>query len=318
MKKILIVLALLIVAFFVIWTLKLRAPLSPDNSYTNGDEDRPWWEIAANQTPTPDEDWILDHEIPDNYIPVLGGDELYMVIDEDGNIIKYRQRVQLEDGTWVWEDVDPNIPQNYVPVPGLDNVYMVTDIDGTVRYYKYTRNADDTYFFTEVDKNGNPLVDDTPEGDVVPLNYVRIDGTNIYAIYNEHGVLIGYKERVLNPDGTYSWVDCDAPTQKSTNEIVPNTGEIPGAKKEEEQYKDPEIVGTGKVNITTGGFEYGKSYVEEETYTDTKHENGWVIIYETIVKRTYDSSGELISTKKEGPNEVNRVPETEFNIGILK
>ena len=59
-----------------------------------------------------------------------------MVVDEEGNIIKYRQRTLQEDGSWLWEDVDPNIPANYEAVPGLENVYKVTEADGSVHYYR--------------------------------------------------------------------------------------------------------------------------------------------------------------------------------------
>lgn len=332
MKKILFVFAALTIAFFGIWTLKLRQPLNPSDPYASGLNDgRPWWESAPGETPTPDADWVLDPEIPQNYIPVLGGEELYMVIDENGNVVKYRHRIRQEDGSWLWEDIDPNIPQNYVPVEGLKDVYMVTDLDGTVHYYKYTRNSDDTYFFTEVDANGNPLADPVQESvpkdnNEIPLNYVRIDGTNIYAVYNEHGVLIGYRERVQNEDGSYSWVDVDPPAASqggSTNEwlnlgiptvslppmnqqqpLQPNGGQV--------QTQVPSGTG-GNISIIDNSIQTEKGYRQQESYTDQKHENGWVIVYETIVTKEYDGNGDLISTKKEGPTEINRYPESEVS-----
>ena len=310
MKKVFIVLVALVVAFIGIWTLKLRSPLTPSDPYANGlEDDAPWWETSNGEAPTPDSDWVLDHEIPENYIPVLGGDELYMVVDDNGKVIKYRHRVKQDDGSWKWEDVDPNIPQNYEPVEGLENVYKTTDVDGKVHYYRYTRNDDDSYFFTEVDEHGNPLVDDTPQGDEIPPNYVRIDGTNIYAVYNEYGVLIGYKERVQNADGTYSWCDVDAPTSSSndyTGGGIPNSSASTGNS------------GTTNVTVVNDGVEQtNKGYKEQESYTDTKHENGWVIVYETIVTRQYDNQGNLVSTKKDGPTEVNRFPETEVNSDLI-
>jgi hypothetical protein len=306
MKKLLLILPILVIAFILIWTIKLRTPLSPSDPYETGVEDEtPWWLSSANQEPTPDSDWILDYDIPDNYIPVLGGDELYMEIDDDGNIIRYRKRTLQDDGTWLWETVDPNIPENYEAVEGLDNVYKVTGIDGVVHYYRYTRNDDDTYFFTEVDENGNDIQNYALTDDEIPANYVRIDGTNIYAVYNEYGVLVGYKERIVDENGNYVWRDAEAPdTSNTSSGAIPNIG----------------TSSSGDTNITIVSGDVGtteKGYSEEKIYTDTKHENGWVIVYETVVTKTYDASGDLVSTKTDGPNEINRIPETEWNGDLI-
>lgn len=308
MKKLLIILFVLVMAFIGIWIMKLKTPLDPNQN--NPSSSLPWWETVAEGTlPTADEDWVLDPEIPENYIPVLNADELYMVIDENGNIEKYRHRTRMEDGTWVWEDVDPNIPENYEAVEGLDNVYRVVGEDGSVRYFKYTRNSDDTYFFTEVDEHGNPLKNDTPQGSEIPKNYVRVDG-NIYAVYNEYGVLTGYKERYIDANGNYAWRDCDAPVKQEDNN--PIAGGIPG-------YTGG---GTGGdiyiINNGTDTQQTEEGYIETETITDTKRTNdGWTVVYETKVTRVYDRSGNLVSTKKEGPTEVNRFPTTSINEDIL-
>lgn len=312
MKKILIVFTVLVAVFVGLWAFKLRQPLTPTDPYSSGLTDgTPWWQTTNGEAPTPDADWVLDHDIPENYIPVLGGNELYMEVDENGNIIRYRQRTQLEDGTWVWETVDPNIPDNYEPVEGLENVYRVTGIDGTVHYYKYTRNSDDTYFFTEVDEHGNPVKSDALTNDEIPANYIRVEGTNVYAVYNEYGVLVGYKQRVQNADGSYSWVDCEAPQQGSSggqsgSGVIPNISTGTGTGN------------GGNVTIQSGDVnETKKGYTEEKIYTDVQHSNGWAIVYETIVTKTYDESGDLVSTKTDGPTEINRFPETEWNDDIL-
>lgn len=310
MKKILLIFGVLIVAFIAVWAAKLRTPLTPTDPYATGlSDEAPWWETNPNETPTPEDEWVLDPEIPSNYIPVLGGDELYMVVDEEGNIIKYRQRTLQEDGSWLWEDVDPNIPSNYEAVPGLENVYKVTEADGSVHYYRYTRNPDDTFYFTEVDENGNPLEDDTPDNGEIPANFVHV-GNNIYAVYNEYGVLVGYKERVQNADGTYTWVDADPPA--STQQTIPSgTGGIPGQTVVPNQGTG---TGGGDIYIVTDDPEQTEQgYKEEETYTETKEDGDWVVVYETIVTREYDEHGNLVSTKKDGPNEISRFPKTEVN-----
>ena len=309
MKKLIIILFVLVVAFIGIWTLKMKAPLDTINLAREIDENAPWWDkIPSGAIPSPDDMWVLDPEIPGNYIPVLNADELYMVIDEDGNILKYRHRYQLVDGTWVWEDVDPNIPENYEAVDGLENVYRVVGVDGTIRYYKYTRNSDDTYFFTGVDEFGNPLQNE-PDGTEIPPNYIRVTG-NIYAVYNEYGVLTGYKERYIDEGGDYRWRDCDEPIIEVDNS--PIAGGTQGG-------NNPS--GSGDlyiVNDSNSTTKAEEGYIETETKTDTvRTDDGWTIVYETTIVKTYDRSGSLISTKKEGPTEVNRFPTTAINEDIL-
>lgn len=322
MKKLLIIFFALLVCFIAVWTYKIGTPLSPSNPFEDGlSEDTPWWEtIAAGETPQADDDWKLDPEIPDNYIPVLGEDELYIVINEDGTIQEYRKRIQQEDGSWVWETVNPDIPENYEPVEGLENVYRVTEEDGSVHYYKYHRNSDDTYYFIEVDKNGNEIetniapVDDKG----IPKNYIRIDGTNIYAVYNEYGVLIGYKERVQLENGTYSWRDCDAPTSSGQNSLDWNsgnistgTGAILGTTVVGDSGKD------GNITIINGDTGEEKGYSETKTTTEIKEEDGYFVVYETTITYEYDLQGSLSKTQKSDSEEINRLPITEENRKIL-
>lgn len=60
-----------------------------------------------------DDEWKLDPEIPLNYMPVPGENELYMVIDNDGKIIGYRQRIKQIDGSWEMGRCKSCIPDNY-------------------------------------------------------------------------------------------------------------------------------------------------------------------------------------------------------------
>ena len=132
-----------------VWVFKSKTPANRPEDIVDGNQYMAWWDRNDSE-PAVNTDWVLDPEIPENYIPVPGEDELYMVIDEYGMIIEYRHRTQQEDGTWVWETVNPDIPDNYEAVEGLENVYKVTNQDGTISYYKYIRN-DDTFAFVPVD-----------------------------------------------------------------------------------------------------------------------------------------------------------------------
>ena len=51
----------------------------------------------------------------------------------------------------------------------------------------------------------------------------------------------------------------------------------------------------------------GGGYVETETIVDKKTSGGWIITYQTVITRTYDASGKLVSTKKTGPTEISKV-----------
>ena len=107
MKKLSLVFAGLLITFFVSWGIKVKMPVNrPDNTETASTVK--WYETKYT-APVADDEWILDPEIPDNYVPVAGENEVYMVLDDSGNITGYRQRTQQEDGSWLWADVkNPN------------------------------------------------------------------------------------------------------------------------------------------------------------------------------------------------------------------
>ncbi|PWM81180.1 MAG: hypothetical protein DBY41_04260 [Clostridium sp.] len=97
MKKLSLVFAGLLITFFVSWGIKVKMPVNrPDNTETASTVK--WYETKYT-APVADDEWILDPEIPDNYVPVAGENEVYMVLDDSGNITGYRQRTQQEDGT---------------------------------------------------------------------------------------------------------------------------------------------------------------------------------------------------------------------------
>ena len=122
----------LLTIFFVTWGVKAKTPINRPSNLEE-EQETPWYENKYT-SPQAGEEWTLDPEIPLNYIPVPGQDELYMVVDDSGKIIGYRHRTKQADGTWVWEDVNPDIPDNYEKVDGLENVYKVTDANGKTSY----------------------------------------------------------------------------------------------------------------------------------------------------------------------------------------
>lgn len=310
MKKISILFLALLMVFCGTWIIKMKSPVNrPDDAQAGTSS--PWWENG--DLPEADPEWVLDPEIPANYIPVPGAIEIYMVIDNDGNIIKYRERTQQEDGSWVWNDINPDIPENYEPVPGLSNVYKVTNSDGTVSYFKYIRNDDDTYAFVPVDSNGDPLPEDEKQDDpnTIPQNYVRIKDTNIYGVYNEYGVCIGYKERRFDTDkNEYYWVDAEKPIFEDKKEDDKTDSTKPTEDNSNQGTTTPTVTEPKPTipNTNTQPTEPNEyeGYTETETITSQETKGGWVITYETVITRVYDKNGDLVKTSKDGPNEVSR------------
>ncbi len=212
MRQLMILFTCLLLITGGMWTLKSRTPENRPNSYADGLNDGNFWwnSMDPDAAPKASTAWVLDPEIPSNYIPVPGRTELYMVVDKDGYITAYRRRVKQDDGSWLWEDCNPDVPENYEPVPGLKDVYKVTYDDGSVKYFKYIRNKDDTYAFVEVDARGNMIGYENPKGDEIPENYERVN-RNQYAVKDGNGVTVGYKERVPATDGSVVWINIDEP-----------------------------------------------------------------------------------------------------------
>lgn len=313
MRKIIVIFLVLLSAFICTWVVKAQTPSNRPDSETSASDyaDGIWW---VSDKDTVSSEWVLDPEIPDNYLPVPGREELYMVIDNDGNIIQYRQRVLQEDGSWLWSDVNPDIPENYEAVEGLEDVYKVTAEDGTVSYYKYIRNKDDTFAFVPVDEKGNPIEKQSSDGSVIPDNYRRITG-NIYAVLNEHGVVIGYRERRISNDGSYYWVDTTEPEQKQNGGQTTTGKTDTGGEHETTAPSESQETSGGDPNPTINTQQGSNgTYTQTETLITTETAGGWVTTYQTVITRVYNERGVLISTKKTDPVVLSRVKAGESNV----
>lgn len=326
MKKALTLFLALFIGFIAAWVIKPKTPATRPDAYSRGLTGSGNWWISTVSAEEVDSVWKIDHEIDSNYIPVPGADELYMVIDENGRIIKYRHRTKQSDGSWRWEDVNPDIPDNYEPVDGLENVYKVTDKDGNVSYYKYIRNIDnDTFAFVLVDKDGNDIETVMPIGSEIPDNFKHM-GENVYAVLNKNGVVIDYKERLLK-NGNYVWRSVDKPaiTEQDYNEwlqgaagtatISQLTGgnttiilqpeplpTIPPDMYNQDPVQNPGQIGNGQViEVDLDGH-----YTEQETIISKEQNGKYIISYQTTYIKVYDKYGELLETRQEGPIEVGR------------
>ena len=305
MKRILFVLMGLLSVFFIMWGIKVKTPINRPSNLVEAEESA-WYENRYT-APKADDEWYLDPEIPLNYIPVPGEDELYMVVDDSGKITGYRRRIKQADGSWLWEDVNPDIPENYEKVEGLENVYKVTNSDGSISYVKYVRNDDDTFTFVPVDKNGVPL-DDGKDAETIESNYIHVD-KNVYAVYNDENVLMGYRERVKDDSGKYIWKVCDKP--HIDDSVGNGLGSLAAGQGQQESGNGISSTnGTHKLVGSSGNTKTDNgdgTYTIKETSTSTETKEGYRYTYQTTIYSTYDSKGSLLSTRKEGPFEVNKV-----------
>lgn len=294
MKKLIALFMGLLAAFFVAWGIKISHPINRPSNGSSGAAETPWYAKKYQGSSEALTEWTLDHDIPLNYVPVPGEDNLYMVIDNNGNITKYRQRIIQNDGSYLWQDINPDIPDNYEPVDGIENVYKLTSEDGSSSYVLYVRNTDDTFCFVPCSSSGIPL-DDGKSAENPDDEFVHLAG-NVYAKYNENGVLEGYRKISEDENGNPVWKVTDAPNVNVTG----NPGySVPGSSFGE---KEPET-GFSQETAPSESKSYAAdgTYTEREVNTDTVTENGFIRTYETTVISTYDKNGNLLSTKKEGP-----------------
>ena len=309
MKKLLALFSVLVVVFMGVWIFKTKLPGNRPDDENASDDGSDWW-VKAEDIPVADSEYVLDRDVPANYIPIPGENELYMVI-EDGRIVQYCRRIKQENGTWKWETVNPDIPSEYEPVANKINIYRVKGTDGKYVYYKYIRNDDDTYAFVPVDENGNEL--DIPDASRIPDNYLPISN-NLYAVFNEHGVLIGHKELKKNEKGEYYWVDAQvtALTTTTTTTTTPTTPNPPITTKKPDATtsKTPDVTKPPVTTTTSRPIETlpkpPSTYTQTETITEYQIAGGWRITIQTIFTYTYSSDGTLLSTVKDGPKEVAR------------
>ena len=153
------------------------------------------------------------------------------------------------------------------------------------------------------------------DASTISKNYVHADG-NIYALYNKDNVKMGYRERVKNNDGSYSWKVADPP---KTSKIAGNGSGLVTKKNQNTSSGSSNNSSSSDANKTLVGDSGNSStkktnsdgtYTITEKTVDTKTENGYTITYQTTVNSTYSKDGVLLSTKKDGPYEVSRVAAT--------
>lgn len=302
--KLLILFVALFLAFLTVWNVKAKTPINrPDD--IKEESESPWYAENAEDV-KPAQEWYLDSRIPSNHIPVPGEDNLFMIVDDNGKIVGYAK--MHEDGDSLkWEKVNPDIPDNYEPVKGVENVYKVTSSDGKVSYYKYIRNADDTFAFVPCDEKGNYL-DEKKDATEVDKNHRKVKG-NVYGLYNDAKVLIGYRQRVKDNDGKYVWKPYTMPSGSSggkksySKKPSGNLGNTNNGNSGNSGGSGDAVVVMGKDTNNSNG-----TYTTTEKHTDVITEGGYIYTYETTITYVYDQNDNLIETKKGEQKLINKQP----------
>ena len=297
----------LITLIFIV-RAKINGTVKNNERITESINTEDWWDSAQNFNPNPD--WVLDAEIPDNYVPVPGKTETYMIIDENGNITGYRYREKNDDGEWIWKDIKDSIPEEYEPVIGKKDIYRKKNEDNSYTYYKYIRNDDGSYAFVECDENGSYI--EIPSGAEVPSNYkliTRNEKSNIYAVYNENGVIVSYMERYIDENGKYCWRKTSKPAEKPTEAPTIKPTIAPTIKPTEPSTPvptKPAVKPTEAPTEKPTDNDKNGTRTEIKTQTTTEIKGNYLITYTTKITYTYDKDGNLLSTKTEGPIETSK------------
>lgn len=307
MNKLLIILIGMLIVLGCIWYFKSSAPAERHSDAVYDETLGQWWSTSNLTDVSVDKNWILDPEIPINYVPVIGEEEVYMVLNEDGTVNRYRKRMKNGD-MWIWEDlIEEDEPVSFKPTALTDVYAYKSDEDDTEKLYQYFRNEDGSYAYVEVDSNGNLIGYDRPNGNNIPSNFVSVDGNNIYAAIDEHGVIIQFWERKIDDMGAVTWVQIANPYAVSFSSgssynwgdgFRPSSGGGIGGGIGDTSLPNADLP---QLDLTDG------QTTSTETFRETETVGGWKITYETVYTYVYNRDGSLYSTLKDGPNEVERV-----------
>lgn len=210
MNKLLIILIGMLAALGGLWYFKSTTPIERHSDSVYDESAGQWWDTSKLTDVKVDKDWILDPEIPINYVPVIGENEVYMVLNEDGTVNCYRKRVRNGE-MWVWETIlEEEEPVSFKPTAKTE-IFSHTDTDGNETLYRYYRNEDGSFAYVEVNSQGELVGFDRPSGGYIPSNFVSVDGNNVFAAIDEHGVVIQYWERRIDDMGAIAWVEIANP-----------------------------------------------------------------------------------------------------------
>lgn len=141
----------------------------------------------------------------------------------------------------------------------------------------------------------------------IPDGYVKVPGEdNLYMVLDENDKVKEYVLRTIAEDGSSNWELFN----KNISSIMTHVeGDI-----YKRETKDKTLY-FKYIEKDDGSYtiEYIKDYeententIKEEVIRESRYEDGFIVVYETVIIKTYNSAGELINTRTEGPNVVSK------------
>lgn len=149
--------------------------------------------------------------------------------------------------------------------------------------------------------------EDTSVKEVLPDGYTKVPGTdNLYMVLDDNNKVKEYVLRKRNEDGSSTWEVFNKNISSIMTHVEGNIYKyIDGDKTMYFEYTEKEN-GEYKLEYIENYEENTENTIKEEVIRETKYEDGFVVVYETIIYKTYNSAGELINTRTEGPNVVSK------------
>lgn len=146
----------------------------------------------------------------------------------------------------------------------------------------------------------------------IPSNYIKVPNTdNLYMVVDDNNKITEYVLRKIEDDGSSSWQLFN----KNVSSIMQHIeGNIYKYTNDDEilyfEYVEKDD-GTYDLKLKEDYVEDNKTTTKHESIRETKKENGFFVVYETIIYKTYNSAGELINTRTEGPNVISKTKDIE-------
>lgn len=157
-------------------------------------------------------------------------------------------------------------------------------------------------------------------GDEIPENYMLMPGTDDTYMILSNNKITKYVRKQKQDDGSYVWYDINPDIPEYLSKVK-NTDNIFSYEiNDGVMYFEYTIDKNGNPTLSEikeSDIKYNETEKETTSNSETKYEtktvDGWVITYKTVITKSYDTDGNLINTKKDGPTEVSKVQASSVN-----
>ena len=154
---------------------------------------------------------------------------------------------------------------------------------------------------------GESTSDTTVKDNSVPDGYVKVPGEdNLYMVLNDDNTVKEYVLRTIAEDGSSNWEIFNKNISSIMTHVEGDMYKyIKGDKVFYFKYIEKDD-GTYTVEYVENYEENTENTIKEEVVRESRYEDGFIVVYETVIIKTYNAAGELINTRTEGPNVVSK------------